>query len=105
MPDTPDTRPQFVRVKSRTSRAIAFTIDGRNAEAREGDTVLTAVLLNGWRLRQFEFADAARAGYCLMGACQDCWVRLADGRRLRACTTLVTDGIAVVTEGPRHADR
>jgi NADH dehydrogenase/NADH:ubiquinone oxidoreductase subunit G len=37
-----------------------------------------------------------------MGACQDCWVRLEDGRRLRACTTLVTDGLAVET-GPDPA--
>jgi predicted molibdopterin-dependent oxidoreductase YjgC len=32
-----------------------------------------------------------------MGACQDCWVRLADGRRIRACTTLVSAGLAVAT--------
>jgi hypothetical protein len=30
-----------------------------------------------------------------MGACQDCWVVLADGRRLRACTTLAEDGMAL----------
>jgi predicted molibdopterin-dependent oxidoreductase YjgC len=33
-----------------------------------------------------------------MGACQDCWVELTDGRRLRACTTLVEDGMAVVSQ-------
>ena len=38
-------------------------------------------------LRRHEFSDEARAGFCLMGACQDCWVWLADGRRVRACTT------------------
>ena len=32
-----------------------------------------------------------------MGACQDCWVTLADGRRLRACTTAVLPGMAVET--------
>jgi len=36
-----------------------------------------------------------RAGFCLMGACQDCWVALTDGRRLRACTTLAEDGMAL----------
>ena len=32
-----------------------------------------------------------------MGACQDCWISLADGRRLRACTTPVRDGMAIDT--------
>jgi aerobic-type carbon monoxide dehydrogenase small subunit (CoxS/CutS family) len=41
-----------------------------------------------------------RAGFCLMGACQDCWVWLADGSRLRACTTLLAEGMQVRTEPP-----
>jgi D-hydroxyproline dehydrogenase subunit gamma len=32
-----------------------------------------------------------------MGACQDCWVATADGASLRACTTYVEDGMAIVT--------
>ena len=39
-----------------------------------------------------------RAGFCLMAACQDCWVRLADGRRVRACSTVVEPGMAVMIE-------
>jgi predicted molibdopterin-dependent oxidoreductase YjgC len=90
------------RVKPRASAIIRFTIDGRAAEARAGDTLLTAMLLNGERLREFEFGEGDRAGFCLMGACQDCWVRLEGGGRVRACSTLVADGMAIVTEGPRH---
>jgi NADH dehydrogenase/NADH:ubiquinone oxidoreductase subunit G len=42
-----------------------------------------------------------------MGACQDCWVALADGRRVRACTTPVEAGMAVLVDkadvaGDRH---
>lgn len=87
----------FHRVIARTGPAIPFTIDGEAVEAREGDLLLGAILLHRTHLRRFEFADAPRAGYCLMGACQDCWVSLADGRRLRACTTLIEPGMAVVT--------
>ena len=43
-------------------------------------------------------ATGTRAGFCLMAACQDCWVRLADGRRLRACSTPVEPGMAVIIE-------
>jgi hypothetical protein len=60
---------------------------------------LTAILLHRNYLRSSEFGDGARAGFCLMGACQDCWIAVADGSRLRACTTYVTPGLAIVTEG------
>jgi aerobic-type carbon monoxide dehydrogenase small subunit (CoxS/CutS family) len=58
---------------------------------------MTAILLNAPALRRFEFGEGARAGFCLMGACQDCFVALADGSRVRACTTLVAEGMAVLT--------
>jgi len=89
----------FHRLAPRDGATIAFTIDGAPAQARAGDLLLTAILLNRAALRRFEFGDTARAGFCLMGACQDCWVMLADGRRVRACTTLLEPGMAVVIDG------
>jgi predicted molibdopterin-dependent oxidoreductase YjgC len=89
----------FCRLVPRGGAAILFTIDGAPAEARAGDLLLTAILLHRSSLRRYEFGDAHRAGFCLMAACQDCWVSLADGRRLRACTTPVEPGMAVVIEG------
>ena len=93
---------QFQRLVERTGRLIALRIDGVPVQAREGDLLLTAILLHRASLRRFEFADAMRAGFCLMAACQDCWVQLADGRRLRACSTLVAEGMDVMIEGPAH---
>lgn len=93
---------QFHRLVPRHSAAIAFTIDGAPAEARAGDLLLTAILLHRPALRRFEFGDADRAGFCLMAACQDCWVSLADGRRVRACTMLVEPGMAVIIDGVGH---
>ena len=93
----------FLRAKPRTSAIVTITIDGVAFDARAGDTVLTAVLLAGQTLRTFEFSDQPRAGYCLMGACQDCWVATSDGRRLRACTTLVSTGLSIVTARPGDA--
>ena len=90
-------RPQFHRLVARTGPPIAFTIDGTPAQAQAGDTLMTAILLNAPALRRADFGDAMRAGFCLMAACQDCWVQLADGRRLRACTALVEPGMAVRT--------
>jgi D-hydroxyproline dehydrogenase subunit gamma len=98
----------FIRVKPRVSAIVPIVIDGRPFEARAGDTVLTAVLLAGAKLRTFEFGGEPRAGFCLMGACQDCWVATIDRQRLRACTTVVTAGLSITTtvlnaEGTAHA--
>lgn len=92
----------FQRLAERTSAHVPFTIDGEPVEAREGDLLLTAILLHRPALRKFEFGEGDRAGFCMMAACQDCWVELADGRRLRACSTPVESGMAVVIMGARR---
>ncbi|MBX6372928.1 MAG: (2Fe-2S)-binding protein [Acetobacteraceae bacterium] len=75
---------------------IRFRLDGRELAARQGDTLLTAILAagEGW-LRESEFGDGPRAGFCLMGACQDCWVSVEGLGRVCACTTLVAAGMEV----------
>jgi len=88
---------QFTRLAERDRRPINLTIDGRTATALEGDTLLTAILTNARRVRANEFDRGPRAGFCLMGACQDCWVETKGGDRLRACTTFVAEGMDVTT--------
>lgn len=73
--------------------AIAFTLDGEPCTALAGDTVLTAVLTQAERLRVSEFGGGPRAGFCMMGACQDCWMLREDGTRLRACSTYIEAGM------------
>ncbi len=83
------------RLLDQQREAIAFTVDGAPVQAKRGDTLLTAMLAAGLgHVRTSEFGDGGRAGFCWMGACQDCWV-LVEGRVLRACTTLVQPGMAV----------
>jgi aerobic-type carbon monoxide dehydrogenase small subunit (CoxS/CutS family) len=77
----------FRRLAETDRRAISFMVDGRAVTALEGDTYLTAIRLAGLALRWSEFGDGPRAGFCLMGACQDCWIWTEDGERLRACST------------------
>jgi len=89
----------FQRTTERSGANVALTIDGEPIQAQAGDLLITAILLHRTSLRRFEFGDSHRAGFCLMAACQDCWVRLADGRRVRACSTLVAPGMAVLIEG------
>jgi predicted molibdopterin-dependent oxidoreductase YjgC len=89
----------FQRLVERRGAIVPFTIDGEPLEAREGDLLITAILLHRPALRRFEFSDSERAGFCMMAACQDCWVLLADGRHLRACSTAVEPGMAVIVKG------
>ena len=86
---------RFVRLDETRRKSISISVGDQRIDALEGDTLLTALLLARGNLRQSEFGDGPRAGFCLMGACQDCWVSLADGRRLRACTTMAEDGMAL----------
>lgn len=91
---------RFVRLGETERRDLSFTIDGHPARVLVGDTLLVALLTQVGHLRQSEFGDGARAGFCLMGACQDCWVWSETGERLRACTTPVESGMAILTSAP-----
>ena len=75
---------------------IAFTVDGAPITGRQGDTLLTAMLAGGLgQVRTSEFGDGGRAGFCWMGACQDCWVVVEGQGVRRACTTLAQPGMQV----------
>ena len=91
-------QPLLRRVAEKGRAPVHFTIDGQPATALQGDTVLTAVLTQRAQLRRNEFSHEPRAGFCLMGACQDCWVLTDSGERLRACSTFITPGVALRTE-------
>jgi len=89
---------QFRRRYRLAEQPLGFSLDGVRFEGRRGDTVLTAILSVQGKLRHTEFTGEPRAGFCLIGACQDCHVVTAEGHKLRACTTLLEEGMAFVTE-------
>lgn len=90
-------KPLFKRLKETARETITFKLDGKSVQALKGDTVLTAILINQSHLRQSDGIGEPRAGLCLMGACQDCWVTLESGERLRACTTIIMPTMRIVT--------
>ena len=89
----------FRRSQETQREVVSFVLDGESLTALRGDTVLVAVLTQAERLRRSEFSGAPRAGFCLIGACQDCWMQTEDGRRLRACTTPLEPGMRLRTPG------
>ena len=87
----------MVRLIELDRPSLEFSLDGAPATAREGDTILTAVLTVRRQLAEPQPDDGPRAGFCLMGACQECWVAV-DGMPVRACGTLVIAGMRVATD-------
>ena len=92
---------RLVRLAESARAPVEFIFDGEALTGLEGDTVLTAILLSRRALRDAEFGPEARAGFCLMGACQDCWIWQEEGPRLRACSTTVAEDMRLLTEPPR----
>ncbi|TPI58180.1 (2Fe-2S)-binding protein [Mesorhizobium sp. B3-1-7] len=91
---------RIVRLAERDRAAVHFFLDGDKRRALAGDTVLTAILTSVHLLRRSEFGPELRAGFCLMGACQDCWVWQEEGVRLRACSTSIAEGMRLRTLPP-----
>jgi hypothetical protein len=96
---------RLVRAIVPSGAPVRILIDGAEVAACAGESVLVAVLAARNALRLHEFNGEPRAGFCLMGACQDCWIWLADGRRIRACTTAVAEAMDVSTAAPQDFPR
>lgn len=89
-----------IRLQIPNAEQITIAVDGLAYKARLGETVLTAIRLGPGHVGHFEFVKENRAGFCLMGACQDCWLWKEDGQRLRACTSRAEHGMKLVTSAP-----
>lgn len=93
-------QPLLKRLPLAAPRAsMAFELDGQAVSGYQGDTVLTAVLSLSNTVRHADYSKLPRSGFCLMGACQDCWMQTVDGVRLRACSTPLEAGMRLVTGG------
>ncbi|MDN3496695.1 (2Fe-2S)-binding protein [Planococcus sp. APC 4015] len=87
-------------------RRVEVLIDGRPAEAYEGESVAAAVMADrGLGLRVTDRGDR-RGFYCGMGVCFDC-VMVIDGvPQTRTCVTWVREGMTIEHQegaGPRDA--
>ena len=103
MADTGSSPPLLRRLVRTGHAPVGFTLDGVAQSGRAGDSVLGAILTLGGHLRHSDFSASPRAGFCLMGACQDCWIWLEDGRRIRACSTALQPGMRLRTRAPDPA--
>ncbi|UFJ39563.1 (2Fe-2S)-binding protein [Brevibacillus humidisoli] len=83
------------------SESVSFRFDDRPLTGRKGETVAAALLANGIRtLRRHEETGAPRGIYCNIGHCMECRVTINGITGLRACLTLVEEGMAVASGHP-----
>ncbi|MFI3905179.1 MULTISPECIES: (2Fe-2S)-binding protein [Brucella/Ochrobactrum group] len=93
---------QFLPIRTDKQPDLIIHFDNHPVRAYRGETVISALLRESQHLSFSEFDGAPRAGFCLMGACQDCSVWTQDGERLRACRSIVEEGQRLLSRAPMH---
>jgi D-hydroxyproline dehydrogenase subunit gamma len=89
------------RLSELDREGVSLHVDGTAVKALAGDTILTAILRSTGQTGTDAFNHTKQSGFCLMGACQSCWVWTAEGQRLRACDTQVQEGFKIFIDGER----
>jgi predicted molibdopterin-dependent oxidoreductase YjgC len=89
----------FRRPPEDARAVVRLTFDRAPLEAREGDSVATALLASNVAVcRTTPVSGAPRAPYCMMGVCFDCLVVIDGVGNRQACLTPVAEGMAVETQ-------
>jgi predicted molibdopterin-dependent oxidoreductase YjgC len=82
----------------RRGKRVRLLVDGEPIEAYLGETIGSALWAAGHRrLRQTPYTGSPRGLFCGMGVCFDCLVTVNGKTGIRACSTLVEDGMTVST--------
>lgn len=82
--------------KIKNQKSVTFTFNGEIYKGFEGDTIASALLVNGVRqLRVHEETGAPRAIYCNIGHCFECRVTVDQVQGIRACMTPVKENMIV----------
>jgi len=75
---------------------VGFTWQGKALQAREGETIASALFANGIRVFGHHPKDGAPQGiFCANGQCAQCAV-IADGLSVKSCMVPVREGMAVL---------
>lgn len=77
---------------------ISFLLDGRELQAREGQTIAEALLSSGVRTMRLTRKNEPRSAFCDMGICFECRMIVNGIPNVRTCVTQVTNGCRVETQ-------
>lgn len=91
-------KPQRIHAATERWTPLAVMVDGEPAQAFAGESVATLLLALGRRtFRHTDRNHEPRGLFCGMGICFDCLVTVNGTRNVRACMTLVEEGMAIET--------
>ena len=89
----------FRRLPEAAGKTISLMIDGKDVQARDGDTVAAALLAAGIEYcRTTPVSGARRAPYCMMGVCFECLVSIDGIGNRQACLIPAREGMRVETQ-------
>ena len=78
---------------------IQITVDGKKYSAREGETILAALLANGITVQNISAKMHEPRGYfCGIGRCTNCVMTVNGIPNVRTCVTVVEDGMVIETQ-------
>lgn len=79
-------------------RLLQITVDGKQIEAYEGETIAAAMIAAGiYTFRHTRKNKDPRSVYCGMGSCMECLVTVNGMPSMRACETFVAEGMQIET--------
>lgn len=80
-------------------RSLTFSLDGRDVQCLEGDTIGSAMAAAGVTViaRSFKY-HRPRGLFCMSGACAGCMIRVDGVPNVQACQTLAKQGMRVARQ-------
>lgn len=88
----------FKRLDEGARKRVMLHVDGRAIEARDGDTIASALLAAGISpTRLSAVTQSPRAPYCMMGVCFECIVTVDGVANRQGCLVPVQDGMRIET--------
>jgi predicted molibdopterin-dependent oxidoreductase YjgC len=77
-------------------RKITITVNGKEVDAYDGETIAAALLANGIKIfRRTPKYNSPRALFCAIGRCNDCVMSVNGIPNVRTCVTTVEDGMII----------
>jgi hydrogen cyanide synthase HcnA len=76
---------------------LTLLVDGQPVAARSGELVISVLAASGPRAFAFDDRGQPMGGYCWMGVCHACQVKIDGRHKQRACQTVVVPGMQVQT--------
>ena len=82
-----------------SGETVRFTFEGREVEARAGETIAAALIASGeTTTRASVVSGAPRGPFCMMGVCFECLVEIDGVPNRQACMIVAEPGMQVTRQ-------